>query len=329
MLPLVPASFGDIVAAAGIARSIYKALSDSTGSSSEYQCLITELHSFEQALIMVEHAITVIPPSGRLAQDIAAETTTCLELLKTFLDRIKSYQKALGGGGKGASWRKIGWGLFKTDEVASFRQKLSQHKQNITVFLNGLMIIVAASYADETRQSLASTKEELLAIQKRLPRSIGYGDGNSVTVINAFGNPMTFPLEFCFSPDRLHDTLMSYFKGKCGERHVQGHKYSISTKDGNSLVQANNWGSVVKKGRVLVMSMILEKLAQEWEHQRNICPTCHVTDLGVIPDEGWFQCRRCERRFGSNETIQLKDPDGDDSVAEFRNIRVVLVKNVR
>jgi len=55
-----------------------------------------------------------------------------------FLDRIKSYQKALSGGKKGTSWRKIGWGLLKAEEVASFRQKLFQHKQNITVFLNGL-----------------------------------------------------------------------------------------------------------------------------------------------------------------------------------------------
>ncbi len=135
---MVPPSFGDIVTAANIALLIYKALNDSTGSSYEYQCLIEELRSFEQALRMVDLAIAMTPPSGRLAQDIAAETTTCLNLLKAFLDRIKSYQKALGGGRKGASWRKIGWGLFKADEVASFREKLSQHKQNIVMFLTGL-----------------------------------------------------------------------------------------------------------------------------------------------------------------------------------------------
>lgn len=134
-----PPSFGDIVTAANIALSIYKALSDSMGSSYEYQCLIEELRSFERALRMVEYAIAATPPSGRLAQDITAETTICLNLLKVFLDRIKSYQKTLGVGGKGASsWRKIGWGLFKADEVASFRVKLSQHKQNIVMFLTGL-----------------------------------------------------------------------------------------------------------------------------------------------------------------------------------------------
>src|SRR5258708_1838918 len=137
MLPFVPASFGDIVTAANIAHSIYKALSDSTGSSYEYQCLIAEVHFFEKALRTVEQAVTMMQPSGQLAQNIEAETTTCLELLKTFLGRIKSYQKALGGG-RGASWRKIGWGLLKADEVASFREKLSQHKQNITLFLDAL-----------------------------------------------------------------------------------------------------------------------------------------------------------------------------------------------
>ena len=133
----IPSAIGEIVTASKIVHSIYKALSDSVGASYDYQCLIAELRSFEQALKIVDHAITVAPPTGRDALNIAAETTTCLELLKRFDDRIKSYQKALGGG-KGASWRKIGWGLLKADEVANFRQKLSQHKHNITLFLHGL-----------------------------------------------------------------------------------------------------------------------------------------------------------------------------------------------
>ena len=58
-----------------------------------------------------------------------------------------------------------------------------------------------AYYAEEARQSSAWTREMILSFEKRLPEPIGYGDGNSVTVINAFGNPMTFPLELCFSPD--------------------------------------------------------------------------------------------------------------------------------
>jgi hypothetical protein len=61
--------------------------------------------------------------------------------------------------------------------------------------------IGVASYADEAKQSSALTRQRLLALEKRLPETIGYGDGNSVTVINAFGSSMTFPLELCLSPD--------------------------------------------------------------------------------------------------------------------------------
>ena len=85
---------------------------------------------------------------------------------------------------------------------------------------------------------------------------------------------------------------MTYFKGKLGEGHVKSHKYNISTKDGKSLVQANNWGSVVKKGKVLVMSMIVEKVALgmgKARAQRNTCPHCYKTHLGVMADEGWLQ----------------------------------------
>ena len=85
---------------------------------------------------------------------------------------------------------------------------------------------------------------------------------------------------------------MIYFRGKCGENHVNDHKYNISTKDGKSLVRANNWSSVVKKGTVLVMSMIVEKFALDEgkaRAQRNTCPHCYETDVGVMEDEGWLQ----------------------------------------
>ena len=91
---------------------------------------------------------------------------------------------------------------------------------------------------------------------------------------------------------RLHETLTTYFKGKRGEGHVKSHDYNISTEYGRSWVRSSNWGSVVKKGMVLVMSMIVEKAALEQEGarlQRNRYPNCYETNLGVMPDDGWFQ----------------------------------------
>ena len=84
---------------------------------------------------------------------------------------------------------------------------------------------------------------------------------------------------------------MIYFKGKCGEDLVKSHKYNISTKDGTSLVEANNWDLVVKERTELVMSMIVEKVALgkgKDRVQRNTCPHCYKTDLGVMADGGWL-----------------------------------------
>ena len=84
---------------------------------------------------------------------------------------------------------------------------------------------------------------------------------------------------------------MTYFKGKCGEDLVTDRRYSISTKDGNLLAQANTWDLLVKKGRELVMSINVEKVALDMgmaQKQRNTCPRCYKTDLGVMEDEGWL-----------------------------------------
>jgi hypothetical protein len=65
MFPIIPGSFGDIVAATKLALTIYKTLSDSTGSSFEYQCLMDELHSFHHALF-VSTAQSMQLPSAKM-----------------------------------------------------------------------------------------------------------------------------------------------------------------------------------------------------------------------------------------------------------------------
>ena len=87
---------------------------------------------------------------------------------------------------------------------------------------------------------------------------------------------------------------MTYFKGKLGEGHVKDHKYNISTKDGKSLDRDTDWGLVAKTGTVLIMSIIVEKVALlvdkgKYQDQRNTCPYCYKTHLGVMEDKGWLQ----------------------------------------
>ncbi|KDR84645.1 hypothetical protein GALMADRAFT_133896 [Galerina marginata CBS 339.88] len=177
---LIPNSFGDIITAAGLALSIYKALSDSVGATYEYQCLIDELYSFHLALQSVNQVLakSAIPLSEVHA--IIEEAASCRKLLEKFWDRIKSYQKSLGGGGRDwkDSWRKIGWGLFKAKEVMDFRQKISQRKQTIAIFLSGLGISLTSSYGEDIQKTLmvlTTTTKEILLVHKQLPRRMEYG----------------------------------------------------------------------------------------------------------------------------------------------------------
>ena len=137
-MPILSA-INEITTAVKIVYSIYEILKEAVGASEDYQCLIEELRSFEQALKTVEFAITLSPPTGHVALNIATETTTCLEMLKKFKDRIRSFQKNLGGR-KGAYWPKICWSQFKKDEIETFRQRISQHKHNISIFFQGLTV---------------------------------------------------------------------------------------------------------------------------------------------------------------------------------------------
>ena len=137
-MPILSA-INEITTAVKIVYSIYEILKEAVGASEDYQLLIEELRSFEQALKTVEFAITLSPPTGRVALNIATETTTCLEMLKKFKDRIRSFQKNIGGR-KGAYWPKICWSQFKKDEIETFRQRISQHKHNISIFFQGLTV---------------------------------------------------------------------------------------------------------------------------------------------------------------------------------------------
>lgn len=151
-------------------------------------------------------------------------------------------------------------------------------------------------------------KRQVAKIQQQLPPCVGYDLGNAVILIDALGERKTLPMEFCLSQDvrqlhtsdhplmydgqELHITLVRLFNGKIGQDHVERQDYSISTEDGNSMIAANNWGDFVKKGGVIVMSMIVKKVALRTEYsrrQRNACPRCYETSVGVMRDDGWLK----------------------------------------
>ena len=169
MIPFIPSSFGDIVAVANIAHSIYQALRDSTGSSFEYQCLIDELSSFKDALGCVDRVLKATPLNESDRQAIQAEITRCHKLLRKFLGRIQKYEVVISGSRWYTSiWRKITWAVLKPNEVANFRQKLLQHKSNINVFLNAVAMSISNVLIIYTDIIILILVSRLLATQMKL-----------------------------------------------------------------------------------------------------------------------------------------------------------------
>jgi len=97
---------------------------------------------------------------------------------------------------------------------------------------------------------------------------------------------------------------MFHFKGTSGQDFVQNYNYFISSKDNKCQVRAWDlgliewddgqieWGSIVKRGEVIVMSAVVKKVQLESKSaklQKTTCPECYRREIGVMPDDGWFQ----------------------------------------
>lgn len=132
-------SFGDILSIIDLAVKIRKALGDGTGSSKDYQALLFELDSFSDVLTTLHNAIHSQDKTqklpGSLEQAIRNALNSARELLGESYASISSYQGSLREGGSGSmmrdSWWKIGWFLFKKDEVGEMRRRLKDQVERL------------------------------------------------------------------------------------------------------------------------------------------------------------------------------------------------------
>lgn len=137
-------SFGDVLSILKIAYDVRALLSESKGASEEYQQLLAELDASLRTLHLVQGVFLAkdaasLPPDVQMAiqQSVSNSRTLILDLYV----KIARFRSSLQKGGSGSmmrdSWRKIGWGLFKQDELIESRRRLSE-QTNIIRSLLGL-----------------------------------------------------------------------------------------------------------------------------------------------------------------------------------------------
>lgn len=144
-------AFGDIITIVQLGQKVLHALCDSTGSSHDYQALVAELASFLEVVEGAEELIDTPKTSGnsrprlsgrlpkRVRGALQREIDESRELLEVMNEKIVGYQQSLQKGGSHSrmrdSWRKIGWSLFKKDELVGCRQRLSEHTTRINALI--------------------------------------------------------------------------------------------------------------------------------------------------------------------------------------------------
>ncbi|CZR62688.1 uncharacterized protein PAC_12585 [Phialocephala subalpina] len=170
-------SIGDIIAVGQIALSLAKALSDSRGSAKEYQGLVKELETFDQALLQVValwQNYDTSPEIDSFSTIIKDTIGDWREILFDFRTKIeKKYGRRLGLGEperRGAvKWlrdapKKVSW-LTEREDIVELRTKLQGASGTIT-----MLAIAAMEYVRCAPNKFMFMKEEAYSLGRKSNR---------------------------------------------------------------------------------------------------------------------------------------------------------------
>ncbi|KAI0887769.1 uncharacterized protein GGS22DRAFT_88928 [Annulohypoxylon maeteangense] len=127
---------GDFIAGANLAHKLIRVMTETRGASAEFQEALAEVCGIQQILIQLTQLCRseVLPRAtlNSIAQIVMPSMTTIAD----FLDRTKHYQEKLSPrGGLSGSWCKMGWALFRKDELKLLRDTLHSRLSSINTLL--------------------------------------------------------------------------------------------------------------------------------------------------------------------------------------------------
>ncbi|KAJ7626297.1 hypothetical protein DFH06DRAFT_737465 [Mycena polygramma] len=289
-------SFGDILALANLAWSIARVLRESTGSSAEYQALIAELESLGTALKSLEQFVTTNRLQESVENACRFALSKCQSDMTAFLKKVEGYQRSLKKGGSGNSvrdsWRKIGWGLFKKEEIVLIRKQLADQKATISMML-GLSHCTSLERVEKAATQQQVTLAAIHFSIKQLPRTLGYTweGGNThkvVWFIDAVGNKLPIPIELCITRATFDGLLRVYFKNRAGNRYIEQGHYELAEEVEGEVVGIKDWDVDVRPGITITTRMIYVRWKPE---PGEVCPSCKRAVS--IQDTSGFTCAFC------------------------------------
>lgn len=134
-------SVGDFIAGAELAYKLIRALSETQGATMEYQEAIQELGCIQQTFLHVGHMRASNLFSQATLNAIACMVHSSKEIMARFLEKTEKYRRSLSGTGGTSSraadsWRKIGWSLYKKQELVDLKTSLRTRLMAISVLVS-------------------------------------------------------------------------------------------------------------------------------------------------------------------------------------------------
>lgn len=132
-------SAGDFVAGANLAYRLIRALSETQGATMEYQEAIQELGCIQQTFLHVGQMRASNLFCQATLNAISYIVHSSKKIMTRFLEKTEKYRQNLTGSGASSlvtsSWRKIGWSLYKKQELVDLKMSLRTRLMAISVLV--------------------------------------------------------------------------------------------------------------------------------------------------------------------------------------------------
>lgn len=141
-MPVTFGSVGDIISVSILIKNFVKCLDESRGSSAEYQAVIHELASLDDALLGVALLLPSCEQSDEL-EDLCNSVNRCAkqchQCIEDFRDKTKKYQRSLQRGGSPHLVRdtaaKIGWHVSVKPDLTKVRAEIAAQTSSLNMLL--------------------------------------------------------------------------------------------------------------------------------------------------------------------------------------------------
>lgn len=132
-------SLGDFITGANLSYRLLEALSSSRGPTQEYQEAVIEIGAIYQTFLQVGR-MTSNPTLNHATINAASFIVlSSMSIMDEFLAKTQGYRERLCGRTTGNSlsdnWQKMGWVLFKKEELRALKEALHIKLSSISVLL--------------------------------------------------------------------------------------------------------------------------------------------------------------------------------------------------